>query len=185
MSLSVFTIVPVLALAYVLGVCPSNAFSVNDCMSDGRYNADNVIHVSEASIDPSYFVAPGVVSAKVNFEILQNVTSDLDLSVHVMKKVWWFWATGHRSTRSLCETLDTAFLEDDGTTNCPSELSSAGIPCRCPFRRGRYSLPWTSFDLIKPDDVPYGKYWVEARLTDPFTGVLKGCHNAEFYISSY
>ncbi|OWF52487.1 ganglioside GM2 activator-like [Mizuhopecten yessoensis] len=180
---SVFTTAPVLVMIYVL--CPVSAFYVNDCMPDGQYNSDNVLHVSDARIGSTYVVAPGNLRVTVDFEILQNVDSELELSVVVKKKVWFFWATGHRSTHSLCDVLDTAFLQENGTTTCPTQLSNAGIPCRCPFTRGRYTLPWTSFEVIKPDDVPYGNYWAEARLTDPYTGELKACHSMGFYLSSY
>ncbi|XP_033740488.1 ganglioside GM2 activator-like [Pecten maximus] len=182
---STVTVTTTLVVMSFLVLCPANAFSFSDCMRNGQYNSDNVIHVHEAQIHPSTVVAPGTLWVNIDFEILRNVPRDLELSVTVQKKVWLFWIVGHRSTHSLCDVLNTAFLEADGTTACPSQLANAGIPCRCPFRRGRYNLPWTTFDVTKPDDIPYGNYWVTARLRDPNTGELKGCHEVGVHLARY
>ncbi|XP_060069677.1 ganglioside GM2 activator-like [Ylistrum balloti] len=180
MPLCVFNIASVLVFLHVLHVCPVTAFSVDDCMPNQQ---NNVVHVTEAQISPSRIVAPGSVLANVNLDILQNITSDLELSVIVRRKVWFVWITVIRSTHNLCGVLDTEFLEVDGTTTCPPQLSNARIPCRCPFARGRYSLPWSSFDVIKPARILYGRYWVKARLRDPNTGVWKACYIVNFDLS--
>ncbi|OWF52488.1 ganglioside GM2 activator-like [Mizuhopecten yessoensis] len=178
MSPSVFTIASVLVVIYVL--CPVSAIYVNNCM---RNNPDNILHVREANTNPSNIVAPGNLLVNGNFDILHNVTSELELSVVVKKKIWFVWVTAHRSTHRLCDLLNTEFLEVDGTTACPSQLASAGIPCRCPFTQGRYTLPLSSFNVIKPDGVPYGRYWVKARLRDQDTGDLKACYAVDFRLS--
>ncbi|XP_069108284.1 ganglioside GM2 activator-like [Argopecten irradians] len=175
----------ILALMCALAPSHTDAFYYEDCMTNGQYNQNNVTHVHEAEIHPTTVVAPGELQVTMDFEILQNVPGDLELSVRVQKKVWWFWVTGHQSTHSLCSLLSTSLSEEYGTTACPSQLANAYIPCRCPFTQGRYTLPWTSFDITKPDDIPYGRYWAEARLTHPITGELKGCHSMGFYLSSY
>ncbi|XP_033740489.1 ganglioside GM2 activator-like [Pecten maximus] len=177
------TIVSVLVIISVLDTWHVSAFTVTNCMPDQQNNSDNILSIIDAHINPSDIVAPGNLLVRVNLDILRNVTSDLDLSVVIKKKVWRFWITIHRRTHSLCGVLDREFLEVDGTNDCPNQLVDAGLPCRCPFTQGRYSLPESSFYINQPIYFAYGQYWTQALLRDPNTGALKACYVMELNLS--
>ncbi|XP_069138592.1 ganglioside GM2 activator-like [Argopecten irradians] len=168
-------------LIIVLFASHMSAFHIDDCMRNQQNNS--ILHIREAHIHPANVIAPGNLNVRVNFEILRDISSDFELSVVVWRKVLFLWLTLSRSTHSLCGLLDTEFLQVDGSTSCPPQLANAGLPCRCPFTRGHYSLPLSSFYIVKPHYLLYGRYWVQAQLRDTSTGVLKACQTMRLTLS--
>ncbi|XP_036933752.1 ganglioside GM2 activator isoform X2 [Acanthopagrus latus] len=104
------------------------------------------------------------------------------LNVTLEKEVAGFWVKvpcldelGSCHYKDACDVLNQLIPPGQ---DCPEPLHTYGLPCRCPFKAGSYSLPKSDFHL--PDmDLPYwltnGNYRVQGILgsQDKELGCLK------------
>ncbi|MGH0130281.1 UNVERIFIED_CONTAM: hypothetical protein FKN15_057041 [Acipenser sinensis] len=102
------------------------------------------------SLSPDPISIPGDLKAKAAGSTSVNVTLE--------KEVTGFWVKvpcvdelGSCHYSDACQILDT--LTPPGQ-DCPEPLHTYGIPCRCPFKAGDYSLPDSNFYLPNVD-LPY------------------------------
>ncbi|MGH0167594.1 UNVERIFIED_CONTAM: hypothetical protein FKN15_073557 [Acipenser sinensis] len=111
------------------------------------------------------------------------------VNVTLEKEVTGFWVKvpcvdelGSCHYSDACQILDT--LTPPGQ-DCPEPLHTYGIPCRCPFKAGDYSLPDSDFYLPNVD-LPYwltnGNYKVVGVLGS--AGQELGCLKLTFSLHS-
>lgn len=110
------------------------------------------------SLSPDPITIPGDLKAKAAGSTSVAFTSPLSVNVTLEKEVAGFWVKvpcvdelGSCHYSDACQILDT--LTPPGQ-DCPEPLHTYGIPCRCPFKAGDYSLPDSNFYLPNVD-LPY------------------------------
>ncbi|KAG7272885.1 hypothetical protein CRUP_002279 [Coryphaenoides rupestris] len=127
-----------------------------DWKNCGQPDAPAVLKTLELSPDP--IAIPGDLTASASGSTAVELAAPLALNVTLERQVAGFWVdipcldeVGSCHYRDVCSLLDQ--LVPPGQ-DCPEPLHTYGLPCRCPFKAGTYSLPESEFYL--PDaDLPY------------------------------
>lgn len=111
------------------------------------------------SIQPDPIVLPGDLQASATGSSSVILTTPLTANVTLYKEVG-VWVKipcideiGSCTYNDVCELLN--MLIPPGQS-CPEPLFTYGLPCHCPFKAGKYSLPNTNFNI------PYVEfpYWM-------------------------
>ncbi|XP_036608836.1 ganglioside GM2 activator [Trichosurus vulpecula] len=144
-------------------------FSWENC--DG--GQDPVV-ITSLEVEPVPISIPGSVT--VGMETRTNIllTSPLKTVVTLEKEMTpGFWLPipcvkkiGSCTYRDICETIDTFIPPGEA---CPEPLRTYGLPCHCPFKKGTYSLPKTSFQIppVKlPPSLSSGNYRAQIVLSN-------------------
>ncbi|CAG5115764.1 unnamed protein product [Candidula unifasciata] len=133
-----------------------NSFIWKNCGS-----SSDLLVVNALSVTPDPVSLPGTIGLKFDVTIQETFTAPLKLAVVLKKYEEFFWLTipciddmGSCTYDDICPKL--------AKITCPKQFGTT-IPCKCPFTKGRYSLPSSSFTV--PVHVPAGKYLVQARLS--------------------
>ncbi|XP_019960579.1 ganglioside GM2 activator [Paralichthys olivaceus] len=123
------------------------------------------------ALSPDPIAIPGDLTASASGATSVELAAPLSVNVTLEKEVAGFWVKvpcvdeiGSCHYQDVCDILN--HLIPPGQ-DCPEPLHTYGLPCRCPFKAGSYSLPQSNFDL--PDvDLPYwltnGNYRVQGVL---------------------
>lgn len=123
------------------------------------------------SLSPDPISIPGDLTAEASGATSVELSAPLLLNVTLEKEVAGFWVTipcveemGSCRYEDACDLLNQLIPPGQ---DCPEPLHSYGLPCRCPFKAGSYSLPKTDFTLPNVD-LPYwltnGNYRVQGVL---------------------
>jgi ganglioside GM2 activator len=135
----------------------AHSFSWKNCGS-----SSDLLVINSLSLTPDPLRAPGTFSLTFDVTIQANFDAPLKLSLELKKYEVFFWLTipciddmGSCTYGNICQQLA-------GLT-CPKPFDDNKIPCKCPFPKGRYTLPTSTFDLQK--SVPSGDYFVQAQLS--------------------
>ncbi|KAM9795405.1 ganglioside GM2 activator [Neosynchiropus ocellatus] len=110
------------------------------------------------SVSPDPISIPGDLMASASGSTAVELAAPLSLNVTLEKEVAGFWVKipcldelGSCHYPDACDIL--THLIPPGQ-DCPEPLHSYGLPCRCPFKAGSYSLPKSDFYLPYLD-LPY------------------------------
>ncbi|CAL8358149.1 unnamed protein product [Merluccius merluccius] len=140
-----------------------------DWKNCGPPDAPAVLRTLTLSPDP--ILVPGDLTASASGSTTVPLASPLSLNLTLEREVAGFWVkipcvdeVGSCHYPDVCSLLDQLIPPGQ---DCPQPLPTYGLPCRCPFKAGTYSLPESDFYL--PDvDLPYwltnGHYRVQGLL---------------------
>ncbi|XP_064607889.1 ganglioside GM2 activator-like [Liolophura sinensis] len=140
--------------------------------------ASDPIKLMNFSVSPDPVVLPGTLS--IGFAVVSNktVVSPLSADVVIQKKVGSSYITvpcvgtfGSCHYQDFCQLLAPI-------PQCPPEFMQKGIPCKCPFKQGNYTLPNITFDL---DAVPLPSGEYHGKIDLSYDGTHMGCF--EIYAS--
>ncbi|XP_050416204.1 ganglioside GM2 activator [Patella vulgata] len=144
------------------------AFSYTNCGNP----ATELAVLTALTVSPDPIALPGTVTIGFGVNIRKTFDSPLQMSVKIEKSVFGTYITipcvenfGSCDYSDFCAIL--------AGVQCPGEFVDKGIPCKCPFTNGNYTLPGISF----PVDVPFlpsGDYRASANMT--YNGLNVGCY---------
>ncbi|XP_005097572.1 ganglioside GM2 activator [Aplysia californica] len=133
------------------------SFKWQDCGTSAE-----IVKIQGLTVTPDPVVLPGGISVKFSATINETVDAPLKMQVELKKHEAFIWITipcienlGSCTYDDLCETLMGA--------TCPPEFVKNNIPCKCPFTKGSYSLPTTTFQ-VDTNQVPSGDYHAQIHL---------------------
>ncbi|KAM4555279.1 ganglioside GM2 activator [Odontesthes bonariensis] len=158
-----------------------------DWKNCGRPDAPAVLKNLTLSPDP--ITIPGDLTASAAGSTSVELAAPLSLKVTLEKEVAGFWVTvpcveelGSCHYQDACDILNQLIPPGQ---DCPEPLHTYGLPCRCPFKAGSYSLPQSDFYLPYVD-LPYwltnGNYRVQGVLGSQ--GKELGCLKVSLSIHS-
>ncbi|CAB1438660.1 unnamed protein product [Pleuronectes platessa] len=140
-----------------------------DWKNCGKPDAPAVLSALTLSPDP--ITIPGELTASASGATTVELATPLSVTLTMEKEVAGFWVKipcveeiGSCHYPDICDILSQLIPPGQ---DCPEPLHTYGLPCRCPFKAGSYSLPKSDFSL--PDvDLPYwltnGSYRVQGVL---------------------
>ncbi|KAL5012971.1 hypothetical protein ScPMuIL_011522 [Solemya velum] len=118
--------------------------------------------IKQISVSPDPVVLPGSITLSFTIKVTKPVTSPLDTRVLMELKSGETWdvfpcigVIGSCNFTDLCALLEPV--------QCPNEFIQAGVPCKCPFPKGTYTLPPFNID-IGAAALPTGEYRKDALL---------------------
>ncbi|KAM6322538.1 ganglioside GM2 activator-like isoform 2-T2 [Podargus strigoides] len=123
------------------------------------------------SVSPDPIALPGTVRVSAAITTHKTLATPLKAVLVIEKAVGLVWVrlpciNQLGSCRySLCTLLNDVVPPG---TPCPEPLQTYGIPCRCPFKAGSYSLPASNIDLPNlrlPSWITRGRYRLRATLS--------------------
>ncbi|KAK9518544.1 hypothetical protein VZT92_023850 [Zoarces viviparus] len=148
LALVVF-ITPVTSSTSGLKKVPKTQILGFDWKNCGAPDAPAVLKTLTVSPDP--IVIPGDLQASASGSTTVELSAPLAVNVTLEKEVAGFWVkvpcveeVGSCHYEDLCDLLTQ--LVPPGQ-DCPEPLHTYGLPCRCPFKAGSYSLPESDFYL--------------------------------------
>ncbi|TWW55445.1 ganglioside GM2 activator [Takifugu flavidus] len=107
------------------------------------------------TVSPDPIAIPGPLTASASGSTSVELSAPLPLNITLEKKVAGFWVKvpcveelGSCHYRDACDVLNQLIPPGQ---DCPEPLHTYGLPCRCPFKDGSYSLPQTQFYLPHMD----------------------------------
>ncbi|KAF7228698.1 ganglioside GM2 activator [Nothobranchius furzeri] len=120
------------------------------------------------ALSPDPISIPGLLTASASGSTSLELSSPLPLNVTMEKEVVGVWVKipcleelGSCHYPDVCDLLNQLIPPGQ---DCPEPLHTYGLPCRCPFKAGTYSLPESNFYLPYMD-LPYwltnGNYRVQ------------------------
>ncbi|XP_061747747.1 ganglioside GM2 activator-like [Nerophis ophidion] len=119
----------------------------------GKPDAAAVMRTLMVSPDP--ISIPGEVTAAASGTTSVELAAPLGVNVTLEKEVAGFWVKvpcleemGSCHYSDACDVLDQLIPPGQ---DCPEPLHTYGLPCRCPFKPGSYSLPESDFFLPHMD----------------------------------
>ncbi|AWP11625.1 putative ganglioside GM2 activator [Scophthalmus maximus] len=137
-----------------------------DWKNCGQPDAPAVLKTLNVSPDP--VTIPGELTASASGSTSVELATPLSLNVTLEKQVAGLWVRvpcveelGSCHYRDACDILSQLIPPGQ---DCPEPLHSYGLPCRCPFKAGSYSLPQSDFFLPVldlPDWLTNGNYRVQ------------------------
>jgi len=114
--------------------------------------ASDAVHITSLTVSPVPLKIPGNVQIGFNFVLTSNINSSISVDVEVKKKIGPIFITVKNvHIPDLCSAL--------APKTCPTQFSQ----CHCPYKKGSYSLPPTSFS-VSGVSIPGGQYHVTAWL---------------------
>ncbi|XP_027697466.1 ganglioside GM2 activator [Vombatus ursinus] len=151
-------------------------FSWENC--DGGH--DPVV-ITSLEVEPVPISIPGEVTigmeTKANIPLTSPVKAVVTLEKELRPGFWLLIPCikniGSCTYKDICEIIDTFIPPGEP---CPEPLHTYGLPCHCPFKKGTYSLPKTSFQIppVKlPHSLSSGKYRAQVILSNSSTRL--GC----------
>lgn len=140
-----------------------------DWKNCGKPDAPAVLKTLTVSPDP--ISIPGDLMASASGSTSVELAALLSVNVSLEKEVAGFWVKvpcveelGSCHYPDACDILNQLIPPGQ---DCPEPLHTYGLPCRCPFKAGSYSLPQSDFYLPYMD-LPYwltnGNYRVQGVL---------------------
>ncbi|XP_029296748.1 ganglioside GM2 activator [Cottoperca gobio] len=140
-----------------------------DWKNCGQPDAPAVLKTLTVSPDP--ISIPGDLTASAAGSTSVELAAPLAVNVTLEKEVAGFWVKvpcveelGSCHYQDACGILSQLIPPGQ---DCPEPLHTYGLPCRCPFKAGSYSLPQSDFYLPYMD-LPYwltnGNYRVQGVL---------------------
>uniref|UniRef100_A0A3Q0S704 Ganglioside GM2 activator n=1 Tax=Amphilophus citrinellus TaxID=61819 RepID=A0A3Q0S704_AMPCI len=154
------------SLNIALCILQVSGFSWKNC---GQLDDPAVLKTLSVSPDP--ISIPGDLTASASGSTSVELSAPLALNVTLEKEVAGFWVkvpcleeVGSCHYQDACDILNQLIPPGQ---DCPEPLHTYGLPCRCPFKAGSYSLPQSDFYLPNVD-LPYwltnGNYRVQGVL---------------------
>uniref|UniRef100_K9IH48 MD-2-related lipid-recognition domain-containing protein n=1 Tax=Desmodus rotundus TaxID=9430 RepID=K9IH48_DESRO len=144
-----------------------SSFSWENC-DEGK---DPVL-IKSLNVEPSPIVDPGNVTVSAETMTSVTLSSPLKAELTVQKEMAGLWVKvpcveqiGSCTYEDVCDILDI-FLPPGEP--CPEPLHAYGLPCHCPFKEGKYSLPKSVFTLPHldlPGLLSTGNYRIQSILS--------------------
>lgn len=89
----------------------------------------------------------------------RDLVAPITTEVVIKRSTWFGWFkiacvdnVGSCNFEDLCEF---GYPADEG---CPPDFKEYNVPCRCPIKKGNYTLPSTMLDFMSESSVLSGKY---------------------------
>ncbi|XP_074147943.1 ganglioside GM2 activator [Sminthopsis crassicaudata] len=160
---------------------PFPLYMVNDFSWQNCDNEDDPVLITSLEVEPVPINIPGKLTVGLEIKTAVPITSPLQVVVALDKEVApGFWLRipcikkiGSCTYQDICETIDSFIPPGEP---CPEPLHTYGLPCHCPFKKGTYSLPKTTFEIppVKlPPSLGNGNYRTEIILRNSTTNL--GC----------
>jgi ganglioside GM2 activator len=131
--------------------------------------SQDAVHITSITVSPVPLKLPGKVQIGFSFGLTSSVNSSIGVVIEVKKKIGPFFITVKTLTvPDLCAAL--------ASKDCPSEFSH----CHCPFQKGQYSLPPTSF-TVSDVSIPGGQYRVTSWMKH--SNIELACVYLEFSVA--
>lgn len=140
-----------------------------DWKNCGQPDAPAVLKSLTVSPDP--ISIPGDMTASASGSTSVELAAPLALNVTLEREVAGFWVNipcveelGSCHYKDACDLLNQLIPPGQ---DCPEPLHTYGLPCRCPFKAGSYSLPESDFYLPYmdlPSWLTNGNYRVQGVL---------------------
>ncbi|XP_061832509.1 ganglioside GM2 activator [Nerophis lumbriciformis] len=153
----------------------------------GKPDAVAVMRTLDVSPDPVSI--PGEVTAAASGTTSVELGAPLAVNVTLEKEVAGFWVKvpcleemGSCHYSDACDVLNQLIPPGH---DCPEPLHTYGLPCRCPFKPGSYSLPQSDFFLPYmdlPSWLTNGHYRLQGVLGS--AGEELGCLKVALSVSS-
>lgn len=132
---------------------------------------DDPAVLKSLKLSPDPIAIPGDLTASASGSTSVELAAPLAVNVTMEKEVAGFWVKipcveelGSCHYQDGCDLLNQLIPPGQ---DCPEPLHTYGLPCRCPFKAGSYSLPQSDFYLPNVD-LPYwltnGNYRVQGVL---------------------
>ncbi|KAK1343478.1 hypothetical protein QTO34_016258 [Cnephaeus nilssonii] len=144
-----------------------SSFSWENC--DG--GKDPVL-IKSLNVEPNPIVEPGNVTVSAETHTSVPLSSPLKVDLTVQKEMAGFWVKvpcveqiGSCTYEDICNVFDI-FLPPGEP--CPEPLHTYGLPCHCPFKEGKYSLPKSVINiphLDLPSWLSTGNYRIQNILS--------------------
>ncbi|XP_023236484.1 ganglioside GM2 activator-like [Centruroides sculpturatus] len=136
---------------------PSFQFYWDKCTSS------NIIQIKSLNVSSDPAIVPGSVKLSFNVVVKTNISSPLQISLNVHKKIAYFWIkipcmenVGSCSYSDVCALFPR---------KCPAPIINAKLPCKCPISQGEYGLD----TIFKIPNVPLpfflkdGDFYIEVK----------------------
>lgn len=136
------------ALAKVL---MKKAFRVSSFSWENCDEGKDPVLIKSLNVEPNPIVNPGNVTVSAETQTSVALNAPLKVELTVQKEMAGFWVkvpcveqVGSCTYEDICNTVDNFFPPGEP---CPEPLHTYGLPCHCPFKEGKYSLPKSVFSL--------------------------------------
>ncbi|XP_054423888.1 ganglioside GM2 activator isoform X1 [Pteronotus mesoamericanus] len=144
-----------------------SSFSWENC-DEGK---DPVL-IKSLSVEPNPVVDPGNVTVSAETQTSVTLRSPLKVELIVQKEMAGLWVKvpcveqiGSCTYEDMCDILDIYVPPGEP---CPEPLHAYGLPCHCPFKEGKYSLPKSVITLPHlnlPGLISTGNYRIQNILS--------------------
>ncbi|XP_067134713.1 ganglioside GM2 activator-like [Centruroides vittatus] len=153
---------------------PSFQFYWNKCASS------DAVQMKFLNVSSDLAIVPGSVKLSFNVVVETNISSPLQISLNVHKKISYFWVkipcmenVGSCSYSDVCALFPR---------KCPPPIVNAKLPCKCPISQGEYH-----FDTIfKIPNIPLPFFLKDGDFYIEVEGRSKGkalfCYDLQFSI---
>ncbi|KAK3775767.1 hypothetical protein RRG08_047958 [Elysia crispata] len=135
----------------------ANVFKFKNCGGP-----KDMANFTSLSVSPDPITVPGKVKVSFEIDVMETVQGDLSLNVTLALRVGGSWHevpcvldVGSCYYPGVCDYLQPI-------EQCPQPFIQHNIPCRCPFRPGKYRLPGSTFDLDQ--GLPSADYFIKVVL---------------------
>ncbi|PVD34633.1 hypothetical protein C0Q70_05909 [Pomacea canaliculata] len=130
--------------------------------------------VEKGSISPDPIILPGTLTVTFAGTVNQTLDAPLKVDLTMEKSIEGIWihipcidGVGSCSYDDLCEVLQYA--------QCPDPFLQQKVPCKCPFRKGFYTLTSANIEVnISPGALAAGDYRFTANLS--MNGAFVACY---------
>lgn len=118
-------------------------FSYDDCSGPS-----DPVHVRTLHVSPDPIPIPGNIVVDASAEVLGSVGGNLKASIKLETEIFGhFFEIPCIDNVGSCDYDDLCSLLPKQGEPCPPILAKAGVPCRCPFPAGKFSLPSSAFAI--------------------------------------
>lgn len=139
-----------------------SSFSYNDCSS-----GSDPAHLRSLTVTPDPIPVPGDITVAAQGVSSENIggslSADVKIEVNPFGHIWV--PLPCVDNIGSCTYNDFCSILPPPSDPCPDVLKKAGIPCRCPFAAGNYTLPRSDIKLPSiPLPIKTAKLRVTANL---------------------
>jgi len=143
------------------------------------------VSIKNLSVSPNPIHMPGQIQVSLGVDIQSDfgdAAHPVSLDIEMKKKVFIWIELPCIGKIGSCSFANACSL-DPLPSPCPEPLPKYKIPCRCPFKKGSYYLPSSTFELKPNANLPSwlskGDYSVKATLKSAAKNI--GC--VQLYLS--
>ena len=145
------------------------------------------VKISAVQVAPDPLILPGTLKVGFKAESSEDLVRGSPLKVRMEKKVGFFWVKvpcqndGSGNRIGSCDYKDFCNHWPLPGPECAQSYKDHGIPCSCPFARGKYSMPLLPVGDIKQVHIPQwlerGDFRMKAWIERPGSSDVLACLN--------
>lgn len=155
-----------------LAKIPKQGFRISSFSWENCDDGKDPVLIKSLNVEPNPIVEPGNVTVSAETQTSVALNSPLKVDLIVQKEMAGFWVkvpcveqVGSCTYDDICNVFDM-FLPPGEP--CPEPLHTYGLPCHCPFKEGKYSLPKSVINiphLDLPSWLSTGNYRIQNVLS--------------------